>query len=235
MAATLAKIKWTTNILHELCYPFSKLTILYDNLSVVLLVANPIMHCKTKYFDLELHFVWDSLQQKQLQLLHTLDHLQMVDVFTKSLFGSSLYSFKDKLMVVPNSTISLRGMLHTLYVVCYTFACNIYLSSVLVYVKWTHNNKLVFFCFLSLLCTYLSSLFFIIFTKNFLAYGSPEEKEDDNDQCFIRLLLTTEQGHWQWQLVRCSMKSNYVSFTISWFWWSHSHFENQFFLYYTNI
>ncbi|XP_068466265.1 uncharacterized mitochondrial protein AtMg00810-like [Phaseolus vulgaris] len=109
IAAALAEIKWVSNLLQELSISFPTPKIYSDNLGAVLLTANPIMHFKTKHFDLDLHFVCDSLQQHQLQLSHVPSHLQLADILTKPLTGSSFHKFMAKLMVVSNPTISLQG------------------------------------------------------------------------------------------------------------------------------
>jgi len=57
IAAALTEIKWAYNLLHELCITFQTSTLYSNNLGILLLVANPIMHSKTKHFDLDLHFV----------------------------------------------------------------------------------------------------------------------------------------------------------------------------------
>jgi len=46
------------------------------------MAANPIMHSKTKHFELDLHFVHDVVQQKLL-LMHITARLQLVGILTK--------------------------------------------------------------------------------------------------------------------------------------------------------
>jgi len=61
------------------------------------------MHSKTKHFELDLYFVRDAIQQKQLHLLHVPATLQIVDIFTKPLSANPFSSFSHKLMVLPKS------------------------------------------------------------------------------------------------------------------------------------
>jgi len=104
----LSEIKWATNLLLELCVPSSTPKIYTDNLGAFLIAKNHIMHYKTKHFYLDPHFVQDSLQQKQLKLTNILSTLQIANVLSKQLSGSSLQLFKIKL-VVPKLTINLQG------------------------------------------------------------------------------------------------------------------------------
>ena len=53
----LIELKWIQNLLYKLCLPSTIPTIRLDNLGAVLLASNPIMHSKTKHFELNLYFV----------------------------------------------------------------------------------------------------------------------------------------------------------------------------------
>jgi len=74
IAPTLADIKWIINILHELHVSIVIPIIFLNNLGVVLMAANPIMHSKTKHFELELHFICNVVQQIYL-LFHACTYM----------------------------------------------------------------------------------------------------------------------------------------------------------------
>jgi len=61
IATIIREIIWLTFILHELHIPIGISKIYSDNLGVVQLVTNPIMHSRTKHFELDLHFVCDII------------------------------------------------------------------------------------------------------------------------------------------------------------------------------
>jgi len=82
IAAVMTKILWLQSLLCELHIPTSTPQIYSDNLGAVLLSANPIMHSKSKHFELDLHFVRDHIQQ-HVKLLHICARYQVVDPFTK--------------------------------------------------------------------------------------------------------------------------------------------------------
>ncbi|XP_072094129.1 uncharacterized protein [Arachis hypogaea] len=55
-------------MMSELLYPSPEVPMLYcDNLSVVLLAANPILHSKSKHFEIDLHFVRDHVNNKEIR------------------------------------------------------------------------------------------------------------------------------------------------------------------------
>ncbi len=73
------------------------------------MAANPVMHSKTKHFELDLHFVREEVQQKYIHLVHIPGQYQVADIFTKPISGASFFNFKSKLMVEHIPTTSLRG------------------------------------------------------------------------------------------------------------------------------
>nr|KYP44486.1 Retrovirus-related Pol polyprotein from transposon TNT 1-94 [Cajanus cajan] len=71
IAAITAEMTWLKNLLYELHIPTTSKPIIYcDNLSAVLLSTNPILHSKTKHFEIDLYFVRDQVQKKQLAVQH---------------------------------------------------------------------------------------------------------------------------------------------------------------------
>jgi len=103
IAAVMIAILWLQSLLHELHIPTPAPKLFSDNLGVVLLSTNPIMHSKSKYFELDLHFVRDHIQQQHITLLHIPARYQVVDPLTKPISRSSFLSLRNKLTVVVKS------------------------------------------------------------------------------------------------------------------------------------
>jgi histone deacetylase 1/2 len=102
-------IIWIKSLLSQLLVPSSVPIIFCDNLSAVLLSANPVMHSRTKHFKLDLYFVRDKIISKELQVVHLLAQNQVADTLTKPLSGHKFMEFRSKLMVTPSATMSLKG------------------------------------------------------------------------------------------------------------------------------
>jgi len=85
-----------------------------DNMGVAQLAANPVMHSRSKHFELDLHFVRDYVQDKCLILLHLPTQFQVADILTKPVSRASFHSFKRKLRVLDLPTLSLRGTVNEL-------------------------------------------------------------------------------------------------------------------------
>ena len=84
LAALIANILSIRRLLDELHIPIPSTPMLfYGNLSVVLLVANPVLHSKSKHFELDLHFIHDHLAKGRIQVSHIPSHAMIADVLTK--------------------------------------------------------------------------------------------------------------------------------------------------------
>ena len=106
IAAVLTEVLRLQSLLHELHLPTSQPQLFSDNLGVVLLSANPIMHSRTKHFELDLHFVKDYVQQHKISLVHLPARFQIADILTKSISGPAFLDFRCKLMVgVPPTSV----------------------------------------------------------------------------------------------------------------------------------
>lgn len=97
LASVTAELTWLTSLLSVLLITMTKQPVVWcDNLSTVLLSANPVLHARTKHIELDLYFVLPSIDQT-------------TDVFTKAITSSRFPLIRDKLRVVNSDTLSLRG------------------------------------------------------------------------------------------------------------------------------
>ena len=110
LAAVAADILWLQNLLRELCVPVALPRIYCDNLGVVHLAANPIMHSRTKHFELDLHFVRDKVLSRELVVVHLPAEFQVANILTKAVSNPQFTIFRSKLKVSSASTMSLKGV-----------------------------------------------------------------------------------------------------------------------------
>ncbi|KAM6582045.1 hypothetical protein CsatB_009047 [Cannabis sativa] len=110
LAAVVTEITWLQSLLTELRISLSTPpTVWCDNLSTVMLAANPILHARTKHIEIDLYFVRDKVMQQQLQVNHVPAQDQLADSLTKAISSNRFPFLRDKLSVVSQSTLSLRG------------------------------------------------------------------------------------------------------------------------------
>jgi hypothetical protein len=77
-------------------------------LGATFLAANSMFHARTKYIELNFHFVREKLAAKQLAISFLCSADQIVDILTKSLAKSCFTTISNKLTVFEKS-LRLRG------------------------------------------------------------------------------------------------------------------------------
>jgi hypothetical protein len=71
----------------------------HDNLDIIYLYENPIFYARTKYVEVDYHFVYDKIMNKKIQIHFILSNDQLVDIFTKPLLNAFFTHFQLKLRV----------------------------------------------------------------------------------------------------------------------------------------
>jgi hypothetical protein len=79
-----------------------------DNVSALTLAFNPVFHVRTKYIEVDYHFVRKKILNQDILLKFISTHDQVADLFTKGLPSAQFFALKSKLFVVP-TPINLWG------------------------------------------------------------------------------------------------------------------------------
>jgi hypothetical protein len=79
-----------------------------DNLGATFLTANPVFHARTKYNELDFHFVRGKMADKKLAVKFLCSTDQIADLFTKSLVKLHFHTLSHKL-TVSEKPLCLRG------------------------------------------------------------------------------------------------------------------------------
>lgn len=81
-----AELVWLTSLFSNFRISLPKPPIIWcDNLSVVYLSANPILHSKTKHVELDIHFVRDLVLHKKLSIPDLSATGQVANILTNPL------------------------------------------------------------------------------------------------------------------------------------------------------
>ncbi|GJU30637.1 ribonuclease H-like domain-containing protein [Tanacetum coccineum] len=101
VAHVVVETCWLRNLLHELHTPLSSATFVYcDNVSAVYLSSNLVQHQRTKYIEIDIHFVRDLVAPGQVRVLHVPSRYQYADIFTKGLPSALFEEFRTSLSVM---------------------------------------------------------------------------------------------------------------------------------------
>lgn len=72
---------------------------LYDNLSIMFLVTNPILHSKIKHVEFDIYFVHEKMLEKQLLVQYISSVEPPIDLFPKPLSTSQFIHLRNKLRI----------------------------------------------------------------------------------------------------------------------------------------
>ncbi|XP_025679063.1 uncharacterized mitochondrial protein AtMg00810-like [Arachis hypogaea] len=112
MTDLVAELIWVKNLMSELQFPSKEASMVYcDNLSAVLLAANPILHSKSKHFEIDLHFVRDHVNSKDIKVSHIPGAMQVADILTKAVSSENFLHFRRKLNIKELDNINATGEL----------------------------------------------------------------------------------------------------------------------------
>lgn len=100
MASATAEIIWIESLLSELKVNTTRKSVIWcDNLSAVMLTANPILHSGTKYMELDLYFVRDQVINGKMNINHLPATYQCADILTKPLSSKNIARLRRDLKV----------------------------------------------------------------------------------------------------------------------------------------
>ena len=78
---------------------FGRVPLLVDSTSAISIAKNPILHSRTKHIDVRFHFLRDSYEKGEIDLVHVLTQNQLADIFTKPLDTSAFTRLRGELGV----------------------------------------------------------------------------------------------------------------------------------------
>ncbi|GKV46548.1 hypothetical protein SLEP1_g53521 [Rubroshorea leprosula] len=110
MASTTAEITWLAHLLRDIGVALNNAPILHcDNLSAIYMTVNPVFHSRTKYVEIDYHFVREKVALGHLITRFVSSTSQLADIFTKPLTRDSFHRLRSKLGLVSLPLPNLRG------------------------------------------------------------------------------------------------------------------------------
>ena len=76
---------------------FTKVPIMCDNSSAIMISKNPVLHSRTKHIEIRHHFIRDHVEKGHVELIHIDTKNQIADIFTKPLTSQQHMELRFKL------------------------------------------------------------------------------------------------------------------------------------------
>ena len=112
LAITTSELLWLWWFLTDLGVSTSSATPLYcDNQSAIYIAHNDVFHERTKYIEIDCHFIRYHLVHSALKLFSVSSKDQLVDIFTKSLPKGRTRDLVDNLKLVSHPPWVWEGLL----------------------------------------------------------------------------------------------------------------------------
>lgn len=93
MSATTSELIWLAQLLKDFGVSIHAPTLLFcDNQAAIHIGTNPPFHEHTKHIEIDYHFIRDQVTAGFLKLMPIRTNHQLVDIFTKPLASSLLFS-----------------------------------------------------------------------------------------------------------------------------------------------
>jgi hypothetical protein len=96
------QLLWMRQTLLDFGYNLSKVPLLCDNESAILLADNPVEHSRTKHIDIRHHFLRDYHQRGDIDIYHISTENQLADIFTKPLDKKRFCRLRGELNVLDS-------------------------------------------------------------------------------------------------------------------------------------
>lgn len=110
MAVVSCEITWLSALLKDMGLQNLPPTVLHcDNQAALAIVANPVLHERTKHVEVDCHYIRDKINSGAIVTKHVPSHCQVADVLTISLSTKQHYYLLSKLRVTAELPSQLEG------------------------------------------------------------------------------------------------------------------------------
>ena len=72
-----------------------------DSMNAIYLTKNQVYHARMKHIDVEFHFVWEILDEGEIELLKVHTKKNPADILTKVVLGVKFTYYKQMLYILP--------------------------------------------------------------------------------------------------------------------------------------
>jgi len=98
-ASCCSQILWMKQTLKDFGLSYGRVPLYIDNMFTISLAKNPVMHSRTKHIDIRFHFLRDSYEKGEIEVIHVPTQQQTADILTKPLEQTKFARLRGELGV----------------------------------------------------------------------------------------------------------------------------------------
>src|SRR4030066_233437 len=95
--SSCSQLVWMKQMLKKYNVEQDVLTLYCDNMSVINISKNSVLHSRTKHIDIHHHFIRDLVESNIVTLEHVVTEKQLADIFTKALDAVTFEKLRSSL------------------------------------------------------------------------------------------------------------------------------------------
>ena len=100
-----AQLLWMRQTLKDFGYSLTKVPLLCDNESAIMIAYNPVDHNRTKHIDIRHHFLRDHSIKGDIEISYVRTDKQLADIFTKPLDEKRFCELRSELNILDSSNV----------------------------------------------------------------------------------------------------------------------------------
>ena len=100
-----AQLLWMRQTLKDFGYNLTKVPLLCDNESAIMIAYNPVDHSRTKHIDIRHHFLRDHSIKGDIDISYVRTENQLADIFTKPLDEKRFCELRSELNILDSSNV----------------------------------------------------------------------------------------------------------------------------------
>ena len=108
------QIQWICNLFGEIKLPMSCIPLCVDNQGTIFLVSNPAQEGQTKHICIPQHYIWEAVENGEVELFYIPTNIQFTDIFTKNLGKTKFLEGHNSLTLTLFSTWTVRRSVETI-------------------------------------------------------------------------------------------------------------------------
>ena len=110
MTECAKQIQWICNLFKEISIPISHIPLCVDNQGAIFLASNPAQEGWTKHVCIPQHYIWEAVENDEVELFYIPTNIQFANIFIKNLGKTKFLEGHNSLTLILFPTWTVRSV-----------------------------------------------------------------------------------------------------------------------------